>query len=127
MSGNPSGFLTAHQSLTGYVPNSSISGQSAVWNSASAVSAKLDTTAFTSYTATATAQGHVYNGVSPIVVDNTAKLISLSATSVNMDSSLKAYNSGANVMIGLTYPVRIVAQSSQATGTNIIYIVTGSA
>ena len=29
---NPSGFLTAHQSLSGYVPNSAISSQSSVWN-----------------------------------------------------------------------------------------------
>lgn len=32
MTGNPSSFLTSHQSLSGYVPNSSISAQSSVWN-----------------------------------------------------------------------------------------------
>jgi hypothetical protein len=32
LTGNPSGFLTAHQSLAGYVPKSAISSQSAVWN-----------------------------------------------------------------------------------------------
>lgn len=139
-SGNPSGFLTAHQSLSGYVPKSSISSQSSVWNTVTGkvsvsdisgrsatwntVSAKLDQSAFTSYTATAS--GHTYTGVSPIVVDNTADLISLSATSVHLDSSLRTYNSGTSAMVGLAYPTVVVGNSSQATANNVIYIVTGS-
>lgn len=157
--GNPSGFLTAHQSLSGYVPKSSISAQSATWNTVTAkvpksdisgrsatwntvsamvpksaisaqsatwntVSAKLDKSAFTSYTATA--GGHTYTGVSPVVVNNDTDLISLSATAVHLDSSLKTYNSGTSAMVGLTYPTRIVTNSSQATANNVIYIVTGS-
>ena len=157
--GNPSGFLTAHQSLAGYVPKSSISAQSATWNTVTAkvpksdisgrsatwntvsamvpksaisgrsatwntVSAKLDQSAFTSYTSTLNI--HEYAGVSPIVVDNNADRISLSATKVGIDNSLRAYASGGSALIGMTYPIQIVSASSLATGTNIIYVVTGS-
>lgn len=137
---NPSGFLTAHQSLSGYVPNSAISSQSSVWNTVTGkvnasdisaqsatwntVSAKVDQSAFTSYTSTVNI--HEYTGVSPIVVDNDADLISLSATAVHLDSSLRTYNSGTSAMIGLTYPTVIVGNSSQATANDVIYIVTGS-
>ena len=138
--GNPSGFLTAHQSLAGYVPKSSISSQSSVWNTVTGkvdksdisgrsatwntVSAKLDQSAFTSYTATA--GGHTYTGVSPIVVNNSTDLISLSATEIGLDSSLRSYTSGTSALIGMTYPIAFVSLSSEATGNNIIYIVTGS-
>ena len=139
--GNPSGFLTAHQSLSGYIPTSesskyqpkssisswtgqmqyisakvdksAISAQSAVWNT---VSGKAD----------ASAVGSTYTGISPINVNNTTKEISLQATPVGIDSSLRTYNSGGSALVGLTYPIAIVAQSSQATGSNIIYVVTGS-
>lgn len=141
MTGNPSGFLTAHQSLSGYIPTSesskyqpkssisawtgemknisakvdksTISAQSAVWNT---VSGKAD----------ASAVGSTYTGISPINVNNTTKEISLQATAVGIDSSLRTYNSGGSALVGLTYPVAIVSQSSQATGNNIIYVVTGS-
>jgi hypothetical protein len=138
--GNPSGFLTAHQSLSGYTPKSAISSQSAVWNTVTGkvdkseisgrsatwntVSAKLDKSAFTAYTATA--GGHTYTGVSPIVVNNSTDLISLSATEIGLDSSLRSYTSGASALIGMTYPIAFVSLSSEATGNNIIYIVTGS-
>lgn len=138
--GNPSGFLTAHQSLSGYVPKSAISAQSAVWDTVTGkvdkseisgrsatwntVSAKLDQSAFTSYTATA--GGHTYTGVSPIVVNNSTDLISLSATEIGLDSSLRSYTSGTSALIGMTYPIAFVSLSSEATGNNIIYIVTGS-
>lgn len=179
MTGNPSGFLTAHQSLTAYVPKSSISAQSATWNNVSAmtpkssisgnsatwntvsamvpkssissqsskwntvsamvpkssissqsatwntVSAKLDTSAFTSYTATATSVGRTYTGITPIKVDNTANSVSLQATAVSIDSSLRTYTSGGSALVGLAYPTVVVSNSSQATGSNIIYIVTG--
>ncbi len=139
-SGNPSGFLTAHQSLDGYTPKSAISSQSAVWNTVTGkvdkseisgrsatwntVSAKLDKSAFTAYTATA--GGHTYTGVSPIVVNNSTDLISLSATEIGLDSSLRSYTSGTSALIGMTYPIAFVSLSSEATGNNIIYIVTGS-
>lgn len=50
----PSGNYASSSDITGFVYASSISAESAVWNSASAVSGKLDESAFTSYTATAT-------------------------------------------------------------------------
>lgn len=57
----PSGNYASSTDLTGYVEVSSISGASSTWNSASAISSKLDESAFTAYTATATAGG--FSGV----------------------------------------------------------------
>lgn len=131
MTGNPSGFLTAHQSLSGYVPKSAISSQSSVWNTVtgmvpkSEISSRSATWNTVSAKADATAV-HTYTGVSPVVVNNTTNLISLSATAVHLDSSLRTYNSGTSAMVGLTYPTVVVGNSSQATANNVIYIVTGS-
>lgn len=128
--GNPSGFLTAHQSLAGYVPKSAISSQSAVWNT---VSAKVDKSAISAQSATwntvsskadATAV-HTYTGVSPVVVNNTTNQISLSASSIHLDTSLRSYVSGTSGFIGMAYPMQFVRSSSQATGANILYIVLG--
>lgn len=66
----------------------------------SALSSKLDKSAFTAYTATAT-QGHTYQGVDPIVVDNTADTISLSATAVLLDGTMTSYVSGGTGFIGV--------------------------
>ena len=110
-SGNPSGFLTAHQSLDGYTPKSAISSQSAVWNT---VTAKADATAV-----------HTYTGVSPVVVNNTTNQISLSASSIHLDTSLRSYVSGTSGFIGMAYPMEFVSSSSQATGSNILYVVLG--
>ena len=112
---NPSGFLTAHQSLSGYVPNSAISSQSSVWNTVTGkvdkseisaqsatwntVSAKVDQSAFSAQSATwntVTAKAdttavHTYTGVSPVVVNNTTNQISLSASSIHLDTSLRSY------------------------------------
>ena len=49
MTGNPSSFLTAHQSLDGYVPKSSISAQSSTWNT---VSARVPNSAISAQSAT---------------------------------------------------------------------------
>ena len=108
----PAGDYAYNSSLSGYVPKSGISAQSAVWDT---VTGKADATAV-----------HTYTGVSPIVVDNSTDLISLSATAVHLDSSLRTYNSGESAMVGLAYPTVIVGNSSQATANNVIYIVTGS-
>lgn len=121
MSGNPSGFLTEHQSLSAYQDRSSISA----WTGdMSSISSKLDESAFTSYTANVNI--HEYTGISPIVVNNDTDQISLSATKVGIDYSLKAYMSGGSALIGMTYPIKVVSASSLATGSNIIYVVTGS-
>lgn len=147
--GNPSGFLTAHQSLAGYVPKSAISSQSSVWNTVTGkvnisdisdrsatwntVSAKVDKSAISAQSATwntVTAKAdassvHTYTGVSPVVVNNTTNQISLSASSIHLDTSLRSYVSGTSGFIGMAYPMQFVSNSSQATGSNILYVVLG--
>lgn len=122
----PSGDYAYASSLSSYLPGSASSqfAPSGDYAYNSALSSKLDESAFTAYTATP--HGHTYTGVSPISVDNDTDLISLSATSVHLDSSLYTYNSGSSAMVGLTYPTRIVGNSADATANNVIYIVTGS-
>ena len=146
---NPSGFLTAHQSLSGYVPNSAISSQSSVWNTVTGkvnasdisaqsatwntVSAKVDQSAISAQSATwntVTAKAdatavHTYTGVSPVVVNNTTNQISLSASPIHLDTSLRSYVSGTSGFIGMAYPMQFVSNSSQATGSNILYVVLG--
>lgn len=147
--GNPSGFLTAHQSLTGYTPKSAISSQSSVWNTVTGkvnvsdisgrsatwntVSAMVPKSAISAQSATwntVTAKAdatavHTYTGVSPVVVNNTTNQISLSASSIHLDTSLRSYVSGTSGFIGLAYPMQFVSNSSQATGANILYVVLG--
>ena len=147
--GNPSGFLTAHQSLDSYTPKSAISSQSSVWNTVTGkvnisdisgrsatwntVSAKLDQSSISAQSATwntVTAKAdatavHTYTGVSPVVVNNTTNQISLSASSIHLDTSLRSYVSGTSGFIGMAYPMQFVSSSSQATGSNILYVVLG--
>ena len=149
MAGNPSGFLTAHQSLTGYTPKSAISSQSAVWNTVTGkvnasdisaqsatwntVSARVDQSAISAQSATwntVTAKAdatavHTYTGVSPVVVNNTTDQISLSASSIHLDTSLRSYVSGNSGFIGMAYPMQFISNSSEATGSNILYVVIG--
>ena len=111
MTGNPSGFLTAHQDLSDYVPVSAISAESSTWNSASAISAVIPWSALegTGSTITAisgsavgsTSVGKVYSGIDPIVVDNTADTISVNYSGLTVDSSITAYQSGTNIVIGV--------------------------
>lgn len=147
--GNPSGFLTAHQSLSGYTPKSAISSQSATWNTVTGkvdkseisgrsatwntVSAMVPKSAISAQSATwntVTAKAdatavHTYTGVSPVVVNNTTNRISLSASSIHLDTSLRSYVSGTSGFIGMAYPMQFVSNSSQATGSNILYVVLG--
>lgn len=147
--GNPSGFLTAHQSLDGYTQKSAISSQSAVWNTVTGkvnisdingrsatwntVSAMVPKSAISAQSATwntVTAKAdatavHTYTGVSPVVVNNTTNQISLSASSIHLDTSLRSYVSGTSGFIGMAYPMQFVNNSSQATGSNILYVVLG--
>ena len=116
MTGNPSGFLTEHQSLTAYQDRSSISA----WTGdMSSISAKLDQSAFTAYTATANPK--IYTGVSPVVVDNVNDQISLSATAVHMDSSMTAYMSGGSGFIGVNADFGEFVHTADMSG----YIPTG--
>lgn len=130
LAGNPSGFLTEHQSLSGYVPKSAISSQSAVWDTVTGkvnvgdISAQSATWDTVTAKANATAV-HTYTGVSPVVVNNTTNQISLSASSIHLDTSLRSYVSGTSSFIGMAYPMQFVSNSSEATGANILYVVLG--
>lgn len=80
----------------------------------SAASGKLDQSAFTAYTATA--QGKIYTGVDPIVVDNENDQISLSATAVHLDSSMTAYTSGGSGFIGVNADFGAFVHTSDMSG-----------
>lgn len=112
----PSGDYAYQSSLSSYMPGSASSqfAPSGDYAFNSAISGKLDESAFTAYTATAA--GHTYNGVSPVVVDNTANRISLSATSVHLDSSMTAYTSGGSGFIGVNANIEGFVKSSELSG-----------
>lgn len=117
----PSGNYAYNSALSYYVPVSA-SGQFApsgdyAYNSA--LTGKLDQSAFTAYTATA--QGKIYTGVDPIVVDNENDQISLSATAVHLDSSMTAYTSGGSGFIGVNADFGAFVHTSAMSG----YIPTG--
>ena len=117
----PSGNYADKSALSSYVPVSA-SGQFApsgdyAYNSA--LTGKLDQSAFTAYTATA--QGKIYTGVDPIVVDNENDQISLSATAVHLDSSMTAYTSGGSSFIGVNTDFGAFVHTSDMSG----YIPTG--
>ena len=112
----PSGDYVYNSSLSSYLPGSASSqfAPSGDYAYNSALSSKLDESAFTAYTATAA--GHTYTGVSPVVVDNTANRISLSATSVHLDSSMTAYTSGGSGFIGVNANIEGFVKSSELSG-----------
>lgn len=112
----PSGDYAYSSSLSSYMPGSASSqfAPSGDYAYNSALSSKLDESAFTAYTATAA--GHTYTGVSPVVVDNTANRISLSATSVHLDSSMTAYTSGGSGFIGVNANIEGFVKSSELSG-----------
>lgn len=121
MTGNPSGFLVEHQSLTAYQDRSSISA----WTGdMSSISGKLDQSAFTAYSSTVNnnitsiennitaissvvsgkadaSSVHTYTGIDPIVVDNENDQISLSASAIQLDSTMTSYMSGGTGFIGV--------------------------
>ena len=121
MTGNPSGFLTAHQSLAGYASEQYVD---------SAVSSKLDASAYDSawfqpsssmsawvpysaldYSGTAISGiggsslagmgGADYSGVAPVNVDNDSRLISVDHRTLCVDSTMTAYNSGSSAVLGV--------------------------
>lgn len=117
----PSGNYADKSALSSYLPVSA-SGQFApsgdyAYNSA--LTGKLDQSAFTAYTSTA--QGKIYTGVDPIVVDNENDQISLSATAVHLDSSMTAYTSGGSGFIGVNADFGAFVHTSDMSG----YIPTG--
>ena len=127
--GNPDGFLSAHQSLAGYATEQYVD---------SAVSSKLDTSAFASassnfvvnsamtswipysaldYSGTAISGiggsslagmgggGADYTGIYPVNVDNTAREISVDSLPLVTDSSLTAYGSAGSSVIGVNMDI----------------------
>ena len=112
----PSGDYAYSSSLSSYLPGSASSqfAPSADYAYNSALSAKLDKSTFTAYTATAA--GHTYTGVDPIVVDNVANRISLSATSVHLDSSMTSYTSGGSGFIGVNANIEGFVKTSELSG-----------
>ena len=130
---NPSGFITGVD-LSNYYQKNETSSKEEI---SAALTGKLDESAFTSYTATATAvQGVEYSGIAPIDVNNTTHQISadvwtLSAgngLSLSEDALSKVTTISITGAAGRSYGINaeVVANSSMATGQNILYIVTGN-
>ena len=111
---NPSGFLTAHQSLSGYVPNSAISSQSAVWNTVTGkvnisdisgrsatwntVSAKVDQSAISSWSSVFVYKSAV-SGWSAQIATLSSTLSSLSATVTSMTANKYTLSAGNGISI----------------------------
>ena len=130
---NPSGFITGVD-LSNYYKKNETSSKEEI---SAALTGKLDESAFTSYTATATAvQGVEYSGIAPIDVNNTTHQISadvwtLSAgngLSLTEDALSKVTTISITGVAGRSYGINaeVVANSGMATGQNILYIVTGN-
>ena len=130
---NPSGFITGVD-LSNYYEKNETSSKEEI---SAALTGKLDESAFTSYTATATSvQGVEYSGIAPIDVNNSTHQISadvwtLSAgngLSLSEDALSKVTTISITGVAGRSYAINaeVVANSSMATGQNILYIVTGN-
>ena len=92
---NPSGFLTAHQSLSGYVPNSAISSQSSVWNT---VSDKVDQSAISSWSSVFVYKSAV-SGWSSQIATLSSTLSSLSAIVTSMTANKYTLSAGNGISI----------------------------
>ena len=111
---NPSGFLTAHQSLSGYVPNSAISSQSSVWNTVTGkvnasdisaqsaiwntVSDKVDQSALSSWSSVFVYKSAV-SGWSSQIATLSSALSSLSATVTSMTANKYTLSAGNGISI----------------------------
>lgn len=78
LTGNPSGFLTSHQSLAGYATTG------ALYNTSSILSGAID---YISGNA-----GKTYDGIAPIVVNNTSNKISANTQDITFGSGLDFTN-----------------------------------
>jgi hypothetical protein len=90
--------------LTGtYVEISSISGYSGIWNSASAVPGKLDESAFTAYTATATAGDFTGVRTDSSLTGNgmPGSALGVNGMELVFDSSMKTSISGNSAIVGV--------------------------
>lgn len=111
---NPSGFLTAHQSLSGYVPNSAISSQSSVWNTVTGkvnasdisaqsaiwntVSDKVDQSAISSWSSVFVYKSAV-SGWSSQIATLSSTLSSLSAIVASMTANKYTLSAGNGISI----------------------------
>ena len=111
---NPSGFLTAHQSLDGYTPKSAISSQSSVWNTVTGkvdkseisaqsatwntVSAKVDQSAISSWSSVFVYKSAV-SGWSSQIATLSSTLSSLSATVTSMTANTYTLSAGNGISI----------------------------
>ena len=111
---NPSGFLTAHQSLSGYVPNSAISSQSSVWNTVTGkvnasdisaqsatwntVSAKVDQSAISSWSSVFVYKSAV-SGWSSQIATLSSALSSLSEIVTSMTANKYTLSAGNGISI----------------------------
>lgn len=99
----PSGNYVSSSDMSGFVEVSSISGASSTWNSASAISSKLDESAFTAYTATATAGG--FSGVttdSSLTGNGTPEsALGVNGMELVFDSSMSTSISGGSAIVGV--------------------------
>lgn len=99
------------------------------------ISSKLDTTAFTTYTATAV-QGFEYTGIAPIDVNNSTHQISADVWTLSAGNGLSLTEDALSKVTTISITgaaggsnginTEVVANSGMATGQNILYIVTGN-
>ena len=103
-----------YQTAGDYVQVSAISAESAQWNEVSGLSGKLDNSAsstfypmtgnpssFITINDVPTGSGHMYTGIAPIVVDNTADTISVDCSGLSVDGTMVSYISGNSIVIGV--------------------------
>lgn len=122
--GNPSGFLTQHQSLAGYVPKSSISAQSSIWNTVSAMvpkssisgnSATWNTVSAMVPKSSISAQSSTWNTVSAMVPKSSISSQSSTWNTVSAmvpKSSISAQSSTWNTVSAMTPKSSISAKSA---------------
>ena len=123
MTGNPSGFLTSHQELSGYVEKSSISAQSSQWNE---VSAKLDQSAASEfYPMTGNPSGFLteHQSLSAYVEKSaiSAQSANWNEVSAKLDeSAFTAYTATAQQFTGLDHDSTLTGDgtSGQPLGVN---------
>ena len=97
---NPSGFLTAHQSLDGYTPKSAISSQSSVWNT---VTGKVNASDIS-------AQSAIWNTVSAMVPNSAISAQSATWNTVSAKVDQSAISSWSSVFV---YKSAVSGWSSQ--------------
>lgn len=130
---NPSGFITGVD-LSNYYQKNETSSKEEI---SAALTSKLDESAFTAYTATATAvQGVEYSGIAPIDVNNTTHQISADVWTLSAGNGLSLTEDALSKVTTISITgaaggsnginAEVVANSGMATGQNILYIVTGS-